>query len=569
MAVPITSWPQRTAGLILLTAGVYFALAWLSLQLAIQTSNATPVWPPSGWALAALLLLGQRVAPGVLLGAVAVNAVVFLTHGIDAPTALATAALIGTGNTGEALAGFFLLRKLLLPGVPTHAYFERVSHVLRFLLTAVLMSLVSCMTGALAVDAANLLPAGQFLEVWFTWWSGDATGVLLFTPLLIAWTGAFKRPLLPAKKGPEGFLLLSGLVLVTGVVFHSWFHTDFLFARSFWVVPFLMWAAVRFEKRFVVTAVMLAALVALFGTLRGLGPFATASLNDALLATQAFVAVNGVMALLLHAALHERGLIADTLRESHRNLERLVDERTATLDHQKLEIEHLIRNILPAEVAEELQANGSARPRSYNQVSVLFTDFKSFSALAEKMTAEEVVEVLSTCFRGFDAIIEKHRLEKIKTIGDAYMCAGGIPVADADHPFRIIQAALEILQFMKHHNSGRAAKGLAPLEVRIGVHVGPVVAGVLGTRKYAYDIWGNTVNIASRMESNGLPGEVNISAATYELIKEKFACRYRGKIYAKNVGEVDMYFVEHELPANTPEPEGEQPKEQAANVTIS
>lgn len=548
MAVSLTfSPPFRTAKLIGLTAAVYFVLAWVSLQLALQSSNATPVWPPSGWALAAVLLLGRRVTAGILLGAVAVNALVFLTHGIDTPTALGTSALIGTGNTGETITGYFLLRKLLMPGVPVHQYFSRVPHVLRFLLTAVLMSLVSCMTGALAIDAAGLLPAGQLLAVWFTWWSGDATGVLLFTPLLLSWaTGNLQYPG-PGKKVLEGMLLFSGLTLVTGMVFNGWLDPFFLFARSFWVVPFLIWAAVRFQKRLVVTAVMLAGLLALFGTLRGLGPFATTALNDALLATQAFVAVNGVMALLLHAALHEREQAIDSLQKAHRNLERLVAERTATLDRQKVQIEHLILNILPSEVAKELQTNGSAKPRSYPKVSVLFTDFKDFSALSEKMSPEEVVEELSTCFRAFDSIIEKQRLEKIKTIGDSYMCAGGIPDGESDHPFRIIRAGLEIEEFMKDHNRARVAKGLEPMEVRIGVHVGPVVAGVLGTRKYAYDIWGSTVNIASRMETSGVPGAVNISAATYELVKEKYACRYRGKIYAKNVGEIDMYFVEHEI----------------------
>ncbi len=121
-------------------------------------------------------------------------------------------------------------------------------------------------------------------------------------------------------------------------------------------------------------------------------------------------------------------------------------------------------------------------------------------------------------------------------MGDSYMCAGGIHVANVDHPFQIVKAGLEIREFMKERNKTRVARGLVPLEVRIGVHVGPIVAGVLGTHKYAYDIWGSTVNIASRMESNGAPGEVNISAATYELIKEKFVCRYRGKVNAKNVG---------------------------------
>jgi adenylate cyclase len=237
------------------------------------------------------------------------------------------------------------------------------------------------------------------------------------------------------------------------------------------------------------------------------------------------------------------GIIAFILYRNYRSKVRI----NKVLDRQKVEIENLILNILPAEVAKELQANGSAVPRSYEKVSVLFSDFKGFSAMAEKMSAEDLVEELGTCFRAFDRIIDKYRLEKIKTIGDSYMCAGGIPVPDLDHPFRMVQAGLEIRDFMKEHNGRRVDKGLEPLDIRIGIHVGPVVAGVVGTRKYAYDIWGSTVNIASRMESNGAPGEVNISEATYELIKEKWVCRHRGKVYAKNVGEIDMYFVQNEI----------------------
>jgi class 3 adenylate cyclase/tetratricopeptide (TPR) repeat protein len=216
------------------------------------------------------------------------------------------------------------------------------------------------------------------------------------------------------------------------------------------------------------------------------------------------------------------------------------------LDRQKNEIETLLLNILPREVAHELQTSGHATPRHYESVSVMFTDFKGFTIIADNMSPDELVAELDACFIAFDAIIENNKLEKIKTIGDSYMCAGGIPTTDEMHAFRIIKAGLEIQEYVTGYNARRKNKGLAPWDVRIGIHVGPVVAGVVGKKKYAYDIWGSTVNIASRMESNGEPGQVNISSHTYELIKDKFDCTYRGKIFAKNIGDIDMYFVSGE-----------------------
>lgn len=217
------------------------------------------------------------------------------------------------------------------------------------------------------------------------------------------------------------------------------------------------------------------------------------------------------------------------------------------LDHQKDEIEHLLLNILPSEVAKELQVNGKSTPRNYESVPVMFTDFKSFTTHADKMSPQELVEELNSCFIAFDNIIGKYNLEKIKTIGDSYMCAGGIPAPDEKRAYNIIKASLEIQEYIVLNNKRKVEAGLEPWDLRIGIHVGPVVAGVVGKKKYAYDIWGSTVNIASRMESNGEPGQVNISAATYELVKNEFVCTYRGKINAKNVGEIDMYFVGKEI----------------------
>jgi adenylate cyclase len=214
------------------------------------------------------------------------------------------------------------------------------------------------------------------------------------------------------------------------------------------------------------------------------------------------------------------------------------------VDKQKGEIEGLLLNILPEEVAKELQTTGKSEPKYFESVSVMFTDFKGFTAIADKMQPQELVEELSTCFVVFDEIMEKYNLEKIKTIGDAYMCAGGIPTPDENHVENMIRAGIEMRNYALRHNQKRMDAGLVPWEMRIGIHVGPIVAGVVGKRKYAYDIWGSTVNIASRMESNGQPGKINISSSVYELVKDRFECSYRGKINAKNIGDIDMYFLE-------------------------
>jgi adenylate cyclase len=217
------------------------------------------------------------------------------------------------------------------------------------------------------------------------------------------------------------------------------------------------------------------------------------------------------------------------------------------LDQRKAEIEALLLNILPFEVAEELQKTGKSNPRFYESTTVMFTDFVGFSRIAETLTPQQVTAELNEFFTEMDEIIDRYGIEKIKTIGDSYMCAGGIPTPNTTHPIDVVRAGLDIVEYLRKKNKARQDAGLAQWEIRIGLNTGSLVAGVVGKKKYAYDIWGSAVNIASRMESNGSPGMLNISASTYELIKDKFECEYRGKIYAKNVGEIDMYFVKREL----------------------
>ncbi len=215
-----------------------------------------------------------------------------------------------------------------------------------------------------------------------------------------------------------------------------------------------------------------------------------------------------------------------------------------TVKREKQRSDDLLLNILPAKTAEELKAHGKAKARRYDSVTVLFTDFKSFTTIAEQIPAEALVAELDECFRAFDEIVGRYGIEKIKTIGDAYFCAAGLPEPTTTHPEDMVRAALEMQVFMKQFGEKQRAAGKPVFVCRIGIHTGPVVAGVVGQKKFAYDIWGDTVNMGARMESSGEPAKVNISEATYSLVKDKFKCIPRGKVAAKGKGEVEMYFVE-------------------------
>ena len=247
------------------------------------------------------------------------------------------------------------------------------------------------------------------------------------------------------------------------------------------------------------------------------------------------------------------------LRKDRERLEGMVVERTRELAHEKERSDVLLRNILPSATAEELKTSGTAKARRYEQCTVLFSDFKGFTTFSSRLDSDTLVGELHHYFGLFDQLCDRHGVEKIKTIGDAYMCAAGIPVPRAGHALDAVLMAFGMIDAVERSNADRRARGVQEWPVRIGLHSGPVVAGVVGEKKFAYDIWGDTVNLASRMESNGEAGRINISGVTYALVMDYVEASPRGPIKVKGKGELHMYFVHRLRPAYSADVHGRLP----------
>ncbi|MCK7530601.1 MAG: adenylate/guanylate cyclase domain-containing protein [Marinilabiliales bacterium] len=226
---------------------------------------------------------------------------------------------------------------------------------------------------------------------------------------------------------------------------------------------------------------------------------------------------------------------------------KFVEKTNRIIKTEKIRSDNLLLNILPRETAIELKTKGQVQAKKFDSVTVMFADFVSFTKHSEHMSPEELVKNVGFYFSEFDKIMEKHKLEKIKTLGDAYMCAGVCLLFQRIHAERMILAAFDILEFVesvkKCKHGDHVSDALHCWDIRIGINSGPVVAGVVGSKKFAYDIWGDTVNIASRMQTASESGMINIAQNTYELIKDQFNCTFGGELDVKNKGIMKMYYV--------------------------
>lgn len=346
--------------LIAIAAG-YFALARASLFLSFQASNATPVWPPSGFAFALMLIFGYRVAPAIFLGAFAANELVFqLNNAADLPTTLWVSFIISVGNMGEALAGKFMLSKVV-PQVKDNNYFRKPGHIFLFALTAATVSLISSLVGSTSILLGKIIPADYYSIAWLTWWLGDVSGIMVVTPLILLWRNFLlnKRRRILIQREPGSFhletiALFILIVLASGIVFNNWVFTPFIFRWAYWIIPFLVWASIRFEQHEAVSAIVLCSAIAVIGTLGGGGPFAPKNdspiaLNESLLILQGFVCVIIITTLILNASVTERKRTEEALRNFGNQLEERVTERTKELRKAAKEIEIINKRLTEAQ----------------------------------------------------------------------------------------------------------------------------------------------------------------------------------------------------------------------------
>ena len=228
-----------------------------------------------------------------------------------------------------------------------------------------------------------------------------------------------------------------------------------------------------------------------------------------------------------------------TARKNNRKLE----AKNKEIEKERERSEALLLNILPKDIASELKENAKVQTKRFDECTVCFTDFINFSRISQILKPEELIAALDECFKAFDEIISKYNVEKIKRIGDSYMCAAGVPISNTSHATDAVKAAIDMVEFLHKWNNEREANGQIRFDARIGIHTGPIIAGVVGFKKFAYDIWGDTVNVAARMESQSEAQKINISQSTYDLIKEDFSCESRGSLDVKNMKNLEMYFV--------------------------
>ncbi|MGD1859779.1 MAG: adenylate/guanylate cyclase domain-containing protein [Leptolyngbyaceae cyanobacterium] len=518
------NWTRRLTGIkylgaIALLAIGYRLLILLIYQFPLITDLPTyPIWPPAAYSQLILLLLGLKFWPAVALGSLFNSA---MTGQEPALNALIAA----VNNSLQAVLGAGLLMRFSFS-----TRFGRVRDVgLLVFGAAIVPSVLSATIGTLNCCLQYSKSLEDIGPIWFNWWIGNVSAILTLFPIVLTvadWPGKFHS--IRRRFFGLGWLLAMSVL--------SWF----IFAASdriaifpvpleYLPFPLIAWGALELGTPGSAMAILIATGFAGWGVIQGLGPFTYFSdlPGQAVLALQVYICVLVITALSLSASAAERGKAQHDLRI------------------EKEKSEQLLLNILPQPIAARLKQQRGTIADHFAEATVLFADIVDFTRLSTELPPRSLVDMLNEIFSTFDELAEKHQLEKIKTIGDAYMVVGGLPKHRQDHAEAIAHMAVDmqqaILDFSRKHER--------PFKIRIGINSGPVIAGVIGQKKFIYDLWGDTVNIASRMESTGVAGEIQVTQATYEMLKQHYQFSCRGEISVKGKGMMTAYLMGDRQPA--------------------
>ena len=524
-----STWSKRLKGgwylgAIALLAIGYRLLIVLVFQFPLSSSlEAYPIWPPAAYSQLILLLLGLKFWPAVALGSL-LNTV--LSPGQELWMEGLKAA---TSNTLEALLGAWLLLKV---GFSPHL--DHIRDVARLvILGGLIPSTLSASLGVLHCCWPEVTDINVLGIIWFNWWIGNISGILILLPAVLTlpdWPQRFQ--LQTRLQRTLGITWLGGLALLSWFVFAAPDRAAIApFPLEYLPFPFIAWGALILGPPGAATAILLTTGFAYWGFIQDRGPFFAFSADpeSAILAVQTYISVLVITALALAASMAER------------------ERARVELQAEKEKSEHLLLNILPQPIAHRLKQQESTIADHFAEVTVLFADIVDFTRMSTELSPQALVSMLNEIFSTFDGLAEKHGLEKIKTIGDAYMVVGGLPEHRDDHARAIAEMALDmqsaIVILSEQHER--------PFKMRIGVNTGPVIAGVIGKKKFIYDLWGDTVNIASRMESAGIAGQIQVTQATYKALKEGYTFDYRGEIAVKGKGLMETYLLRERSPAIT------------------
>ncbi|MEM6838573.1 MAG: adenylate/guanylate cyclase domain-containing protein [Cyanobacteria bacterium P01_C01_bin.120] len=518
------NWTRRLTGIkylgaIALLAIGYRLLILLIYQFPLITDLPTyPIWPPAAYSQLILLLLGLKFWPAVALGSLFNSA---MTGQEPALNALIAA----VNNSLQAVLGAGLLMRFSFS-----TRFGRVRDVgLLVFGAAIVPSVLSATIGTLNCCLQYSKSLEDIGPIWFNWWIGNVSAILTLFPIVLTvadWPGKFHS--IRRRFFGLGWLLAMSVL--------SWF----IFAASdriaifpvpleYLPFPLIAWGALELGTPGSAMAILIATGFAGWGVIQGLGPFTYFSdlPGQAVLALQVYICVLVITALSLSASAAERGKAQHDLRI------------------EKEKSEQLLLNILPQPIAARLKQQRGTIADHFAEATVLFADIVDFTRLSTELPPRSLVDMLNEIFSTFDELAEKHQLEKIKTIGDAYMVVGGLPKHRQDHAEAIAHMAVDMQQAI----SDFSRKHERSFKIRIGINSGPVIAGVIGQKKFIYDLWGDTVNIASRMESTGVAGEIQVTQATYEMLKQHYQFSCRGEISVKGKGMMTAYLMGDRQPA--------------------